>query len=165
MQFATILLSSIAILVQLAYPATGSKGQVVIYLEQIQRRGADFLIHLDHIRLHGLLRQIEIAPFENIIKSDELRTQQYLLAESMIETGNYDTLATSGIMEIISHSENAPQWRQIPYDNVLPISLIVSRNQSTTLFFGITIEIPQDTTSNPKMIISEVHKTIPPSTL
>jgi hypothetical protein len=111
----------------MACAAPGRNGQIVIYLEQLQQPDADYSLRIDHIRLQELHRHIEIAPVENIIASDDLRTQQFLLADSMIEPGNYDTLAISGTLGIAPSSANVPRRRQVAYDAALPVTLTLAR--------------------------------------
>jgi YVTN family beta-propeller protein len=162
MRLAIILSGSIAILTQLAYPISGSHGQIVIYLEQIQQPEGNYSIRIDAVRLRGSHQYIDIVPFENVITSDRLRSQQYLLADSVIEPGTYGTFGISGILEITPRSANVPQWGQVEFDTELPITLTVARDRATTLFFRINVEIPPDTTQTPKVILAEVSKTIPP---
>ncbi len=138
--------------------AQESFGQVAIYLEKISTH-SDSTLTFERLILQGEYASHEITLVTPRLKLQELSQQQILLAESLVDPGQYHSLILSLASNHVTQADSADSARRIIS---LPLNVSIEQGQAKALFLQWTSAPLAD--SNAYGRFRQVKKIIPPVT-
>ncbi len=143
------------------YPDRNS-GQIVVYLERMEQHEIHAELIFDEIFLQGSQGEIRIPPSSRSFETDDLRSQQLLLAETLVDPGNYRGLVLKGRISTVS--PDSPHRLRLPSDFTanIPLELQIKAGRAETVFLKLNVVTTPDTSEPAVIVFHEIRKNPPP---